>query len=102
MPPITTCVEQSYTDTPIIFDVYCANISASIGWNGQGGNMQFKLIEDLDPCPGDDLKEIDETQLRDSLGKVFRFEYGSLNLGGIYQRFSEQESPGGKTYNIVV
>ena len=102
MPPITTCLEQSYTDTPIIFDVYCANISASIGWNGQGGNMQFKLIEDLDPCPGDDVKEIDETQLRNSLGKGFRFEYGSLNLGGIYQRFTEQESPSGKTYSIVV
>ncbi|MAR68284.1 MAG: hypothetical protein CL833_13630 [Crocinitomicaceae bacterium] len=100
--PITTCVEQSFTGTPIVFDVYCANISASIGWNGQGGSMQFKLVEDLNPCPGDDIKEIDDIQLRNSLGKGFRFQYGSLNLGGIYQRFSEQESSSGKTYDIVV
>ena len=100
--PITDCVHQEYTETPIIFDVYCSNISLSIGWNGQGGSMQFKLVEDLNPCEGDPVREIDSTSLRDSLGKGFAFEYEALSLGGIYQRFSESESSGGKTYDIVV
>ena len=99
----TDCgLEQSFTDTPIIFDAYCSNISVSIGWNGQGGSMQFKLVEDLNPCPGDPIRQVDQTQLRNSLGKGFQFSYGSLSLGGIYQRFSEEESSGGKTYSIVV
>ena len=99
----TSCgLEQVFASTPIIFDVYCSNISASIGWNGQGGNMQFKLVEDLTPCPGDPVRRIDEGQLRNSLGKGFQFEYNSLKLGGIYQRFSEEESSGGKTYSVVV
>ena len=100
--PITECVHEEYTETPIIFDVYCSNISVSIGWNGQGGSMQFKLVEDLNPCPGDPVREIDSASLRGSLGKGFQFSYGSLTMGGIYQRFSEEESSSGKTYSIVV
>jgi len=94
-------LEQFFDDPPIIFGAYCSSISVSVGWNGQGGSMQFKLVEDLNPCPGDPVMEIDRDELN-KLGMGFVFSYGALNLGGIYQRYSEEESSGGKTFNIVV
>jgi hypothetical protein len=94
-------LEQFFDDPPIIFGAYCSNISVSVGWNGQGGSMQFKLVEDLNPCPGDPVMEIDRDELN-KLGMGFVFSYGALDLGGIYQRYSEEESSSGKTFNIVV
>ena len=94
-------LEQAVPAPPIIFGAYCSNISVSLGWNGQGGSMQFKLVEDLTPCGDDPVREIDRDELN-KLGMGFVFSYAGLSVGGIYQRYSEEESSSGKTFNIVV
>ena len=77
-----------------MFGAYVANASSSIGWGGQGGSMQLKLIEDEDDGVLINLPEV---------GTPCYFKYENFYFGGIFQRYTYAESvSSGRTYDIVI
>jgi hypothetical protein len=77
-----------------MFGAYVANASSSIGWGGQGGSMQLKLVEDEDDNVLISLPDV---------GTPCYFKYENFYFGGIFQRYTYAESVGsGRTYDIVV
>ena len=100
--------------TPTLFGAYIQSISTSIGWGGQGGACQMTLVEDPDngivipkfkdgvrddvrgdPFTGDSLTS-------PQTGTAAGIRYGDFYFGGIFQRYSYQESLSGRVYNVVL
>ena len=77
-----------------MFGAYVVNASTSIGWGGQGGSMQFELVEDPDNGVTINMPDV---------GTPVGFKYGTFEAGGIFQRHTYSESiSGGRKYNIVL
>ena len=77
-----------------MFGAYIVNASTSIGWGGQGGSMQFELVEDPDNGVEIEIPTI---------GTPVAFKYGAFEAGGIFQRHTYSESvSGGRKYTVVV
>ena len=86
----------------LAFGAYVSNVSTSIGWGGQGGSMQMKLVEDPD---GKDEQGNPAPVLLDmpEMGSPVYFKYGNFYFGGIFQRYTYKESvSGGRIYDIVI
>lgn len=91
-----------------MFGVYVQNLSVSIGFGGNGGTMQLKLVEDEEN--GIILeKDSDGNPFygggtnSPATGTACYFKYKGFYFGGIFQRWSYSESPsGGRTYDIVL
>ena len=75
------------------FGAYVSSLSVSLGWGGQGGSMQMKLVEDPDNGVNIDLP---------SVGTAVYFKYGGFYFGGILQRWVYNESLSGRIYDIVI
>ena len=80
-------------ETPTLFGAYVQSISTSIGWGGQGGTCQFVLVED--PANG-------ITVNFPTVGTAAGFQYGKFYFGGIFQRYTYQESLSGRVYNVIL
>jgi len=77
-----------------MFGAYVSSASSSIGWGGQGGSMQLKLVEDEDDNVLISLPEV---------GTPCYFKYDNFYFGGIFQRYTYSESVGsGRTYDVVI
>jgi len=77
----------------IAFGAYVSNLSVSLGWGGQGGTMQLKLVEDPDNGYTIDLP---------STGTAVYFKYNGFYFGGILQRWTYNESISGRTYDVII
>ncbi len=75
------------------FGAYVSSLSVSLGWGGQGGSMQMKLVEDPDNGVSIDLP---------SVGTAVYFKYDGFYFGGILQRWVYNESLSGRIYDIVI
>lgn len=80
-----------------MFGIYVASLSVSLGWGGQGGSMQMQLVEDVDN--GVTLEAYGGLP---ATGTAVYFKYGNFFLGGIFQRWTYNESTSGRTYDIVI
>lgn len=80
-------------ESPKMFGAYVESISASIGWNGQGGSCQMTLVEDPDNDIIINLPPV---------GTACYFKYKSFYYGGIFQRWTYKEEINGKKYDIVL
>ena len=80
-------------ETPTLFGAYVQSISTSIGWGGQGSSCQFSLVEDPENGVNINLPTI---------GTAVAFEYGKFSFGGVFQRYTYQESLSGRIYNVVI
>lgn len=80
-------------ESPKLFGAYVENVTASIGWNGQGGSCQFTLVEDPD---NDVILTLPEP------GTAVYFKYYEFYYGGIFQRWSYKEEISGKKYNVII
>ena len=98
-------------ESPVtMFGIYVQNFSVNIGWGGQGGSMQLKLIEDPDaPVPVVLPKDDDGNPFfgggvnSPRTGTAVYFKYGALYFGGIFQRWTYNvTATGGKIYDIVI
>jgi hypothetical protein len=79
-----------------MFGAYVSSASSSIGWGGQGGSMQLKLVEDEDATPPVLIN-------LPPVGTPCYFKYDNFYFGGIFQRYTYAESvSGGRTYDIVI
>ena len=101
-----------------MFGVYVSSISTSLGWGGQGGNMTLTLVEDTKNdivIPKHKQNEDGEWERDDVNGEPFTgndalspkvgsacyFKYGNFYFGGVFQRWSYEESvSSGRTYSI--
>lgn len=98
-----------------MFGAYVSSLSTSIGWGGQGGSMQLKLVEDVDK--GVVIPKFDKQGNRDDangqpftgghiespeVGSACYFKYQNFYFGGIFQRWTYQESTSGRTYDVVL
>ena len=98
-------------ESPVtMFGIYVQNLSVNLGWGGQGGSMQLKLIEDPDaPEPVLLPKDSDGNPFygggvnAPQTGTAVYFKYGSFYFGGIFQRWTYNvTATGGKIYDIVI
>lgn len=81
-------------ENPLIaFNAYVSSLSVSLGWGGQGGSMQLKLVEDPDNGYVIDLP---------SVGTAVYFKYNGFYFGGILQRWTYNESISGRTYDVII
>ena len=102
-------------EPPKLFGAYVTNVSASMGWGGEGGSCQLTLLED--PDTGVVIPKFDDAGNRDNVnGKPFTgdskfspivgtavgFAYGDFYAAGIFQRYSYKDSLSGRTYDIVL
>ena len=105
-----------------MFNTYVQSLTTSIGWGGQGGTMNIKLIEDPDPpphLPTTEGKTLKSTALRDDSGQTITLEgfdaisnkvgtstyfvYDQFKFGGVLQRMQRAESvSGGRTLDLVL
>tara|TARA_R100001443_G_scaffold4277_2_gene12669 strand:- start:62284 stop:64956 length:2673 start_codon:yes stop_codon:yes gene_type:complete len=77
-----------------MFGAYVSSLSTSVGWGGQGGSMQLKIVEDPENGVNITLPAV---------GSACYFKYGSFYYGGIFQRWTYQESvSGGRTYDVIL
>ena len=99
-----------------MFNTYVQSLTTSIGWGGQGGTMNIKLIEDPDPPPhlpategktlkstvfDDDLEGFDA--ISNKVGTATYFVYDEFKFGGVLQRMQRAESvSGGRTLDLVL
>jgi len=79
--------------SPKMFGAYVENISASIGWNGQGGSCQMTLVEDPDNGVEIDLPPV---------GTACYFKYHKFYYGGVFQRWTYKEDIGGRKYDVIL
>lgn len=79
--------------SPKMFGAYVENISASIGWNGQGGSCQMTLVEDPDNGVEIDLPPV---------GTACYFKYHEFYYGGVFQRWTYKEDIGGRKYDVIL
>ena len=90
-----------------MFGVYVSSISAKVGWGGQGSTMQLTLVEDevngvvLDK-DGSGQPFYGGGASSPKVGSAVYFKMGGFYFGGIFQRWSYQESTGGRTYDIIL
>ena len=76
-------------ESPVtMFGIYVQNLSVNLGWGGQGGSMQLKLIEDPDaPEPVLLPKDSDGNPFygggvnAPQTGTAVYFKYGSFYFG---------------------
>jgi len=81
-------------ENPLIaFNAYVSSLSVSLGWGGQGGSMQIKLVEDPDDGYIIDLPPV---------GTAVYFKYEGFYFGGILQRWVYNESLSGRIYDVVI
>tara|TARA_B100000676_G_scaffold141614_1_gene140261 strand:+ start:36062 stop:38824 length:2763 start_codon:yes stop_codon:yes gene_type:complete len=82
------------TSPIMMFGAYIVNASTSIGWGGQGGSMQFTLIED---------PENNVILNMPKVGTPVYFKYGTMFMAGFLQRYTYSESVGsGRKYDVVI
>lgn len=84
---------EEVLSSPKMFGAYVENISASIGWNGQGGSCQMTLVEDPDNDVNINLPEV---------GTACYFKYHKFYYGGVFQRWTYKEDIGGRKYDIIL
>ena len=90
-----------------MFGVYVSNLSVSIGLGGQGGNMQLTLVEDEDngvilPKDGNGQPFFGGGTNSPTTGTACYFKYGNFYFGGVFQRWTYNNSTSGRTYNVVL
>ena len=95
------------TEKPVtMFGVYVQNLSVNLGLSGQGGTMQLKLVEDEDNgvvLPKQNGHPFYGSDDSPATGTACYFKYKNFYFGGIFQRWTYNESPsGGRTYDIVL
>jgi hypothetical protein len=102
MPP-----QLEFTSPLKMFGVYVSSFSVNIGWGGQGGTMQVKLIEDED---NNIVLEKDSngnpffggSDLSPQTGSACYLKYGNFYFGGIFQRWTYNvDATSGRTYDLV-
>ena len=81
------------SSSPKMFGAYVENISASIGWNGQGGSCQMTLVEDPDNGVEIDLPAV---------GTACYFKFHDFYYGGVFQRWTFKESTSGRKYDVIL
>ena len=90
-----------------MFNAYVSNLSTSIGWGGQGGSMQLKLVEDPEndkiiPKDSNGDPFTGNSPNSPKVGSACYFKYGNFYFGGIFQRWTYSESVSGRTYDIIL
>ena len=99
---------QNYDTAVTMFNAYVANISTTLGWNGQGGSMQLTLVEDTktnkiipkdakgNPFTGSDPKS-------PKVGSAVYFKYKEFYFGGIFQKWTyTEDNSSGRIYTINI
>jgi len=77
----------------IAFGAYVTSLNVSLGWGGQGGTMQLKLVEDPD---NDILIQLP------AVGTAVYFKYEGMYFGGVLQRWTYNENISGRTYDVII
>jgi len=87
-------------ESPVtMFGIYVSSLSVNLSWGGQGGSLQMTLVEDPD---NDVTLANNEFGGLPPTGTAVYFKYGSFFMGGIFQRWTYNESVSGRTYDIVI
>jgi hypothetical protein len=82
------------TESPLLaFGAYVSSLSVSLGWGGQGGAMQLKLVED--PPNGKVIN-------LPAIGTAVYFRYEGFYFAGVLQRWTYNESISGRTYDVII
>lgn len=77
----------------VAFNCWIENFTSSISFGAQGGNLQMTLVED----PRWDLRWVPP-----AVGTALYFKYGEFYFGGVFQRYTYEESTSGRRYNVIL
>ena len=92
------------TPTPMMFGCYVEKFESSATWGSQGGSCQLTLVEDPDTTEIDPIDGVRRPVVFNppQVGTACYFKYGQFYFGGVFQRFTLNESTAGKKYDVIL